>query len=312
MQFKTYDEVDPDKVAKLTIAGFGWNLSADTVMKLRKRDLNCSEWFAMYAVENDKVLAQVGAAYPDIKTTEGKMKLGYVWGVTSLPDHARKGISRKLMEKVHSQMRDDGIEIFALSTHKSLVAHGLYETFGYVPIQDYGWGGRKIKKTKPGNIKIKVRKKSNEQTLRLFKEFSRDAYGFVHRHLKFVEPRCLWFPYVTDVCTFFRGETPFAFALVSDSKRALMIRELCSPDIEAIPECVGALEKKFPRKHIFSTVHSRKDIIEALDTVNLAPTNPTYGVLMMRPPKGRKSAKALRTLVGADKGKFQFTSTDEY
>jgi predicted acetyltransferase len=312
MQFKTYDEVEPDNVAQLTIAGFGWNLSAETVKKLRKKDRNCTEWFAMYAVENDKVLAQVGASYPDIRTTEGKMKLGYVWGVTTLPDHARKGISRKLMEKTHLQMREDGIEIFALSTHKSLVAHGFYESIGYIPVQNYAWGGRKVRKKPEGNLRLKVRKRSNKQTHDLFKEFSRGAYGFVHRHPRFVEPRCLWFPYVTDVCTFFRGETPVGFALVSDSKKSLFVREICCPDVGDITDCVSTLERKLPRNYIYTTVQSRKDVIDALGGTGLAPTNPHYGVLMMRPPKGRKSTKALRALVGADKGKFQFTSTDEY
>ena len=130
MQFKTYDEVDPSQVATLTLAGFGWNLDAIAAKKLRRLDPNCSDWFAMYAVEGDEILAQAGASYPHIETTDCTMKLGYIWGVTTSPGHARGGIARTLMEKVQDQMRDDGVEMFALSTAKSLVAYNLYASLG--------------------------------------------------------------------------------------------------------------------------------------------------------------------------------------
>lgn len=310
MKFKTYDEVNPKAVAKLTLAGFGWNLDAATVKKLRKNDKNCADWFAMYAVEGDEVIGQVGAAYPTIKTIEGPNRLGYIWGVTTQPDKTKKGIARKLMERVHEQMREDDVDLFALSTLKSLVAHKLYVSLGYHHIQPYGWTQRPVRKSKSQEISVKVRKRSSGQMYDIYKKFSKGAYGFVHRQPGFVEPRSLWFPYVSDISTFYRNGEPIGYALTAAGKNAVTLREMFCPDLEDVPACVGALERKFPRKYINCLLHSREDLIRALGKADLAPTRPSFGVLMMRPPKGSASQETLLKLVG--KGKFQFTSTDEY
>jgi predicted N-acetyltransferase YhbS len=312
MQFKTYDEVDPRAVANLALAGFGWNLDANSVNKLRKQDKNCSDWFAMYAVEGDDVIGQVGAAYPTIKTIEGPMKLGYIWGVTTQPDKTQKGVARKLMERVHEEMREDGADIFALSTMRSLVAYNLYVSQGYHHIQPYGWNQRLSREYKREGIRVKIRKRSTAQMFDLYRKFSKGAFGFVHRHPKFVEPRCLWFPYISDIITFSRNEGPIGYALVASGKRGVVIREFFCPNLDDIPGCVRAIESRYKRKYITCLFHSRDDVIKALDSVNLAPTSPSFGVLMMRMPKGRSSEKYIKKLVGKDKGLFQFTSTDEY
>ena len=312
MKFKTYDEVDPKAVARLALSGFGWNLDAPTVKKLRKKDPNCTDWFAMYAVEGEEVVGQVGASYPTIETIEGPMKLGYIWGVTTLPDKTKKGIARQLMERVHEQMRDDGADLFALSTMKSLVAHALYVSLGYQHIQPYGWTQRPVRPQKRGKIQTKVRKRSNAETYDLYKKFSKGAYGFTHRNPGFVEPRSLWFPYVSEICTFYRAGEPVGYALVASGKTAITLRELFCPDLNDVPECADALERKFPRKYINCLLHSREDLIKALGEADLAPTRPSFGVLMMRPPKGRVSQKSLLRLTGKEDGRFQFTSTDEY
>jgi predicted N-acetyltransferase YhbS len=312
MQFKTYDEVDPKAVATLTLSGFGWNLDADNVRKLRRQDKNCSAWFAMYATEGGNVIGQVGAAYPTVETIEGTMKLGYIWGVTTQPDKTKRGVARKLMERVHEQMIDDDVDLFALSTLRSLVAHGLYSSLGYHQVQRYGWNQRRIRRLKERRIRIKARKRSNDQIYKLYREFSEGAYGFVHRHPKFVEPRCLWFPYVSDVCTFYRDDKAVGYVLTSVGKRGIVIREMFCPALEDVSSCVGALERKFPRKYITCLLHSREDVIRALDSADLAPTRPSFGVLMMRGPKRNLSRKSITKLIGKDTGRFQFTSTDEY
>jgi predicted N-acetyltransferase YhbS len=312
MQFKTYDEVDPKEVAKLTLAGFGWNLDRESVKKLRNQDRNCSDWFAMYAVEGDDVIGQVGAAYPTIKTIEGPMKLGYIWGVTTQPDKIKKGIARKLMERVHEQMREDGADIFALSTMRSLVAHGLYVSLGYHHIQPYGWNQRLCRKYKREGIRVNIRKRSTSQMFDLYKKFSKGAFGFTNRHPKFIEPRCLWFQYISEINTFTREGEPVGYALTTSGKKGVVIREIFCPKLDDVPECVRAIESKYKRKYITCLLHSRDDLINALDSVDLAPTRPSFGVLMMRMPKGRSSEKSMKKPVGKDKGQFQFTSTDEY
>ncbi|KYK28635.1 MAG: hypothetical protein AYK23_00175 [Candidatus Proteinoplasmatales archaeon SG8-5] len=312
MRFRTYDEVDPRAVANLALAGFGWNLDAYSVRKLRRQDKNCPDWFAMYAVDDEDVIGQVGAAYPTIQTAEGPMKLGYIWGVTTQPDKTQKGVARKLMERVHEQMREDGAGIFALSTMRSLVAHGLYVSLGYHHVQPYGWNQRPIRKYKREGIRVNIRKRSTTQMFELYRTFSKGAFGFVHRHPKFVETRCLWFPYISEINVFTRDDEPLGYALVLSGKRGVVIREIFCPISSNIPGCVRAIENRYQRRNITCLSHSRDDVIKALGSVDLAPERPSFGVLMMRMPKGRSSEKSIKKLVGKDRGRFQFTATDEY
>ena len=204
------------------------------------------------------------------------------------------------------------VELFALSTMKSLVAHRLYVSLGYQDVLPYGWGKKIAGKRKYNGVKVTVKKRSDEEIYRLFRRFSKGALGFVHRHPKFIEPRCTWFPYITNVCKFYRGDKAVGYTLTTIGPKSVAIREICAPKIEEFSSLIDALERKYPGKTLYCMVHGRDDIINTLEQSGLAPTIPSFGVLMMRRPKGKSTEKGMKKLVGKSVGKFQFTSTDEY
>ena len=76
MKIREYDEVDEQQVLDLNLGCFGWFLPPKRVKKLRRLDPRIPDYFALYAVEGDEILSQVGAVTLDTQTTSGVEKLG--------------------------------------------------------------------------------------------------------------------------------------------------------------------------------------------------------------------------------------------
>ncbi len=311
MEFRTYDEVEGTHVARLNISAFGWNLDSKSVSKIRKNDKNCPDWFALYAVEKGEVMSLIGAVFPLVESTEGTMKVGFFCGVVTSPKHARKGLSRALFKKLHERMHEDGAELFILGTGQTLVAHQLYFSLGYRDFQTFDLGSRRGRRPKKPNIKLKVRKRSGEEIYRLHKSSNKEQMGFVHRHPNFVAARLTWgwWGSLDNVCTFLRDDRVIGYALISTNPSRLMIREICCPNTADIPECITALEHRFPSTYTVCDLHTRGDIQKALGEVDLSLDLTTYGVLMGRVAKRSRSVK---TLLGYGTGRFNFTTVDSY
>src|SRR5947209_6031516 len=59
MRIVTYDEVDPRAVRQLCVTAAGWDVHEDHIRKIRRVDPRCFDGFALYAVEDGKVVTQV-------------------------------------------------------------------------------------------------------------------------------------------------------------------------------------------------------------------------------------------------------------
>lgn len=312
MEFKTYNEVDPEQVLDLNLACFGWLLDRRTVKRVRNYDPYCPEWFAYYLTDGDDIKAQVGATYPKIKTSEGVMTVGFIWGVGTLPIYARQGLSKKLMNRVHEQMEEDGVDLFILSTWSGLVAHSLYEKLGYVDITEFEWGIRKGHKWKKNEIRTVVRKHKINDWERLYKESSRNCYGFVLRYPNYLRARRSWDDrIISHSCTFMKDATAVGYALINVDQKRLNVMEMFCPDMKYYKDCLIALENEFPKPYVSRSMHGRADISKAFEDFGIQ-TQIGYGTLMTRWSKKKTGAKELKKLMGIDKGMFQATGLDCY
>lgn len=71
MQLRTYDEVDPYEVYKLTMLTFGWPLTPRYVRHFLRRDPRRCDGFAIYAMEGGKPVAQVVPLKMPVRLTGG-------------------------------------------------------------------------------------------------------------------------------------------------------------------------------------------------------------------------------------------------
>ena len=106
MKILEYDEVDGQQVLELNLICFGWLLSPDQVKLIRKVDKKrVPNYFALYAVEKEEVLSQVGVVRVDTKCVHGVEKIGFIWGVCTKPSEARRGLAKKLTEEAHARLQ---------------------------------------------------------------------------------------------------------------------------------------------------------------------------------------------------------------
>jgi len=311
MQFKFYDEVDPEQVNELMLMCHGEPADKKMVAKIRKTDPNAGHWLRMYALDGDTVVAQIGAAYPDVETTKGTMKTGFVEAVAARPSYARQGYAKALMKRVHEQMVEDGVELFVLGTSKTLVAYGLYEQLGYHDITPYCWGIKKREKFPRNDITLKVRRHKIENGDQLFKRLTKNSLGFVHRQKDFPKLRSVWGDVYTKAITFYRNEKPVGYALVRGGGKFLVIREVVCPKLKDYGPCLQALENRFKTEYLTWTTSGRRDIARQYENHGFQ-TKDSWGLFMGMDAKGKLSQRQTRNLLGLDKDKFQFFVLDSY
>jgi len=312
MQFKFYDEVDPEQANEIMLVSHGAFTDRKLASKIRKTDPFCSPWFRMFALEGKKVVTQVGAAYPTIETTEGKVKAGFVEAVAGMPSHARRGYAKALMKKVHKQMLDDGIEVFILGTSKTLVAYSMYPKLGYYEMMPFNWGLKKGQKQSAGDIALKIRRHRVDSGDALFKEFSEGQLGFIHRPKDYPRLRSSWGDggYAKAV-TFLRDGEPIGYALLRMDKHYIGIRELATPDMRDLAPCARALEAKFPRDFILRSFTGRWSHEDRFTKCGFRPME-SWGVLMAMDARGKMSQRQVKSMLGLDKDRFQVFALDTY
>lgn len=190
----TYRELESkDELLPLMDHAFRWTFnptSFEKYVKLDPRLKNSPAGFC--AVEDGHVVGYVGVMDLATRTVQGKTEyIGGVYGVATIPNHARKGISTSLMNRAHQHFRDKGYRFSLLGTSHTIVAHSLYAKLGYTDLfgapSAYKILG--IKKTKPV-AKEKAAKLDYYRILRIYDECVKGKSGFVIRdqaHLKMLE-----------------------------------------------------------------------------------------------------------------------------
>jgi GNAT superfamily N-acetyltransferase len=311
MQFKFYDEVDPDQVNLITLICHNEPADPKTVSRIRRTDPFCSPWFRMYAVEGDRIIAQVGAQYPLIETAEGEARAGFIEAVAGTPSLARKGYAKALMRRVHEQMLDDGIEIFVLTTSKILVAYSMYPKLGYHDLLPLTWAIRKWRKSPKTDVKVQVRKHPSEADDALFKAHVGGSLGFVCRPPSYPKLKRSWGAHYTEAVSFIRGKELLGYALVRRPEGFLNIREMVCLDHADYEPCIAALERRFPSHYITRSLITRGRFARHFDNAGFKEAD-SWGAFMAMDASGKMGKKQVQTLLGIDKDRFQMFALDTY
>ncbi|MEW5937246.1 MAG: GNAT family N-acetyltransferase [Candidatus Thermoplasmatota archaeon] len=311
MRIATYDEIDPLEVLHLNVAAFGWFLDEDTVRKLRRIDPACSDWFALYGIEDGRVVSQIGATYPSIETIEGSARIGYVWGVATLPSSTRRGYQKRLLKELHERMRTEGAEIYFLATSKGLVAHALYQQCGYRDLQYFRWGMRSSRGRR-GDIHIIKRKIGGSALFELYRRASKGGTGFVHREPNFPRIVKAWMPHTyAEACIFLREGEKIGYALVQSPPPSPWVREIVCPEPSNIPSCLDALDARYRAGALCCGLHTRATTVGQLRSAGIALDRESHGVIMVRGAEPM-SPRRIETLLGWNRGSFQMTALDVY
>lgn len=312
MKILEYDEVDGQQVLELSISCFGWFLGPDEVKTIREVDERVPDYFALYAVEKEKVLSQVGVVTLDTQSDHGIEKVGFIWGVCTKSNAARKGSAGKLIKEVHARLTAQDIRYSFLGTGKSLVAYNLYRKLDY---EDFISMDRALKPSKnknQGDVTY-LPSESNDTIVDLFRDYSKDLQGFIKRSDNFLEVRKAWswMPYDT-VGVFNVDEEPIGYLVASKEGKIIKIRELLCPKSEDVQRCVSALESEFKIDYVIYDSIIGTYGIEAIIKSGFKVLDGSWGVLMVKDLKKAHTISDIRKSYGVDEGRFHMTSIDEY
>ena len=131
MKIVEYNDVDPLKAMFLTQLSLDFALTPEKVAQIRASDPRPFPCLAIYAVEADAVLGQVGIFRLPMISTEGREDVGGIWAVSTHPEYAGRGVASLLIEEAHSRMKKTGLRFSTLGTNRYRLAYKLYRQLGY-------------------------------------------------------------------------------------------------------------------------------------------------------------------------------------
>ena len=99
--------------------------------RLRALGYPASDYQALLAVEGGQVLGKLDTTIHPYVTPAGTEQVVWVSGVETRPDALRRGVARTLLGEAHARERAAGRRWAFLWTHRSWVAHRMYEQLGY-------------------------------------------------------------------------------------------------------------------------------------------------------------------------------------
>jgi len=185
MKILTHRELESkDELLPLMDNAFGWPFNPrtyDRLVEIDPRLRNSPVGFC--GVENGRVIGYVGVMDLATRTLDGKVEyVGGIYGVATLPSHARKGISTALMNRVHEHFRERNYRFSFLCTGHALVAYSMYQKLGYTDLLERpsAYKVLKQKKTKTA-VKQRSEKLDFDKLLKIYNKFVKDKTGLVVR-----------------------------------------------------------------------------------------------------------------------------------
>ncbi|HEX6383682.1 MAG TPA: GNAT family N-acetyltransferase [Anaerolineae bacterium] len=182
-----YDAVDPLQVLHLNLLCLDFALTPELVALIRRMDPRPFPFFAVYAVEGDTVVGQVGVFRLPMTSMNGPDEVGGVWAVSTHPAYRGRGVASLLLDEAHVRMRAAGLRFSTLGTNIYRVAHALYEKHDYSDVISpaYVLARCDILPDQPGLRAEPAGVGRLHLADQLFEQIAGSCLGFARRHTPF-------------------------------------------------------------------------------------------------------------------------------
>lgn len=282
MKILEYDEVDPLSVLHLTMLALDFQFTPDLAMHIRHTDPRPFPCLTVNAVDDERVLGQVGVFRLPMISIVGREDVGGVWAVSTHPQHSRIGVASKLLDDAHHRMRDAGLRFSTLGTNRSRVAYGLYRKHGY---EDMNVWATAVARWETAHQPTRLRAQPPGQggydlVESVFQNLTSDYLGFAWRHSPFarlrdrVDLEHIWILWANDF--------PVGYIFARIEKLILHINiQLLRIGIDAA-EAVSAITSELKTPYVQVTV-SRPSDIASLKQAGYQVAHPTWDAFMVKP-----------------------------
>ena len=309
MKILEYDQVDPLQVLQLNLLALEFALTPEHVTHIRRTDPRPFPFFSIYAVEDDKVLGQVGVFRLPMVSIEGREDVGGVWAVSTHPQHAGRGIASGLLEEAHTRMRQAGLRFSTLGTNRYRVAYKLYQQHGYEDMQvlatalarwETAHQPTRLCAHPPGTEGLDL-------VDRIFEKIASEYQGFAWRHTPFAPLRDK--VDIGNVWILWENSRPVGYAITQKSKAILNISSLLLTRDVDVTEAVAAVVNEIKTPYVKVKIN-RPVEINSLRIAGYQIAKPTWGGFMLKPLVPDVTVDDARRLFGIGKDGFLISWLD--
>lgn len=297
MKILEYDEVDPLKVMYLSKLALDFTLTPEMVSRIRLQDPRPFPCLALYAVENDElVIGQVGIFRLPMISTQGRQDVGGIWGVSTLPQYAGRGVVSNLLEEAHTRMIDAGLSFSTVGTKRNRLAYKLYRQHGYLETNVWATAlARWDTAHQPTRLRAEPSGSEGYDFVeRIFLDISKDYLGFSWRHTPFMRLREI---YLTDIWILFENNLPIGYAIAHVDETTLNITNIVLKQGIDTAEACAAVAAELKSSYV-KVVISRPCEMTSLSRANYHVSNPTWEGFMIKPLLPTVSIDDARRLYG--------------
>jgi GNAT superfamily N-acetyltransferase len=188
MKILEYNDVEPIKVMYINQLALDFALTPEKIAFIRQSDPRPLPCLAIYAVEDDVVIGQVGISRLPMISTEGREDVGAIWAVTTHPQYAGRGLSSRLLGEAHARMREVGLRFSTLGTIRYRVAYRLYHKHGYEETNIWATAlARWDTAHQPTRLRAEPPGPEGYDAIdRIFSDVAQDYLGFAWRYTPFI------------------------------------------------------------------------------------------------------------------------------
>ncbi len=298
-----YEDVDPLGVLQVNLLALEFALTPEHVAHIRQSDPRPFPFFAIYAVEDDKVLGQVGVFRLPMISTEGREDVGGVWAVSTHPQQSNRGVASLLLNEAHTRMRNAGLRFSTLGTNRYRVGYRLYQHNGYEDTQILATAlARWETAHRPTRLLARlVGSEGYDLVENIFRQVASSYLGFAWQHTPFAPLRDK--VSLDDIWILEENNRPIGYALAHLNKSMLEISCLLVPAGIDTTEAVAAVAARLQASYVKVKI-TRPTEVASLKRAGFQVAQPTWGAFMLKPLTPDVTVEDARKLFGIGTDRF--------
>lgn len=309
MKILEYNDVDPLSVLHLTMLALDFALTPEHAAHIRQTDPRPFPCFTVNAVEDERVVGQVGVFRLPMISTEGREDVGGVWAVSTHPNYARRGMASALLDEAHTRMREAGLRFSTLGTDRSRVSHKLYQRHGYVDMNVWATTLAKWESAhQPTHLCAQpLGSEGYDFVEKIFADLASEYLGFSWRHTPFARLRDK--VNLEDIWILWESNAVVGYVFAHKEKSMLLINiQVLRTDINAA-DAIAAIVSELKVPYVQVSI-SRPSDIDSLRRAGWQVAHPDWGAFMVKPLLPDLSAEDARHLFGIGTDRFLISWLD--
>lgn len=309
MRILEYDDIDPFDAFQVSMLALEFALTPEHAAHIRQSDPRPFPFFAIYAVEDDQVLGQVGVFRLPMISTQGREDVGGVWAVSTHPQYSGRGVASMLLDEAHTRMRNAGLRFSTLGTNRYRVGYKLYQRHGYEDTQVLATAlARWETAHRPTRLRARPPEAEGYDLIEnIFQQVASNYLGFAWRHTPFAPLRDK--VELGDVWLLEKNNQPLGYAFAHLNKSVVEISCLLVPTEIDTTEAVAAVVAQFKASYVKVKV-TRPVEVASLKRAGFQVAQPTWGAFMVKPLTPAVTVEDARQLLGIGTDRFLISWLD--